>query len=270
MVMVKTTIDLDSSNYHSLEADRQYMSVSLFKLFDECESQAMAYLNGKHEKETTGAMLVGSYTHAAFESEEVFERFIQEHNSVIFKKNGAKYADYEKADLMIETIKNDKLAMFALDGEKEIIFTGRLYGMDWKIKVDNVCHDRKLFSDLKTTRSLYTRGWRDKYGGWVSFIEQWDYVLQMAIYKEIISQNTGRDYEPYIVAVTKESTPDKAVIEFAKSRFDFEYEYAEMKMQRILEVLNKEVDPAGCDRCDYCKSIKQLTRTIEVGELIGI
>ncbi|MGE7948493.1 PD-(D/E)XK nuclease-like domain-containing protein [Lysinibacillus sp. NPDC093688] len=33
----------------------------------------------------------------------------------------------------------------------------------------------------------------------------------MGVYREIIYQNTGRYYNPHIVAVTKESPPDKAV-----------------------------------------------------------
>lgn len=195
---------LNSENYYSRKSNKQYMSVSQFREFEECESAAMAYLNGDIEKEPTGPMLVGSYTHAAFESDEVFNQFLEENNSIIFKKNGSKYADYDQADKMIETLKNDKFASFALSGEKERIFTANLFGVDWKCKVDNINHENQFFSDLKTTQNIYKREWSEKYDSWVSFIEKWDYVLQMAIYRKIIERNTGQLYTPYIVAVSKE------------------------------------------------------------------
>ncbi|HAM79571.1 MAG TPA: hypothetical protein DCO80_02020 [Ornithinibacillus sp.] len=244
------------------------MSVSLFKNFVECEAATMAYLNRDWEKVQTPSMLVGSYTHAAFESDEAFQQFTDENNSVIFKARGGKYADFEQADLMIETIKNDELAMFALAGEKEQIFTAELFGVPWKIKVDSINHDEAIFGDLKTTQNLYSRYWSEKYDGWVSFVENWDYVLQMAIYRKVIEANTGKLYTPYIVAVTKEKPPNKAIIHFDESRFDFEYEYTEMKLPRIVEVKNGNADPVRCEKCDYCRATKQLKNTIEVGNLI--
>lgn len=250
--------------------DMQYMSVSQFKNWIECEARTLAKLKGEYNEPPTSAMLVGSYVHAAFESEEVFNQLNEENNDIIFKAHGGKYADYVQADLLIETIKKDKFAMFAMEGEKEQIMTANLFGTDWKMKVDSINHDRKYFSDLKTTRNIFERHWSTKYDGWASFIERWDYVLQMALYRKIIEQNTGELYTPYIVAVSKEKVPNKAVIHFDESRFDFEYEYTEMHMERILGVKNGETDPVKCGKCEYCKTTKKLEGTIEVGDLIHL
>ncbi|PAE27935.1 hypothetical protein CHI07_16940 [Paenibacillus sp. 7884-2] len=246
------------------------MSVSQFKNWCECEAATMAYLNGDIKKEPNGAMLVGSYTHAAFESDEAFNQFIAENSSVIFNTKKKKYADYAQADNMIESLKSDPFAMFAMSGKKEEIYTANLFGIDWKIKVDNVNREKGFFSDLKTTQDLYKRYWSEKYDGWVSFIEMWDYVLQMAIYRKVIEAATGDTLTPYIVAVSKEKIPNKAVIHFDESRFDFEYEYAEMKLERIMEVKSSQVEPSACGKCDYCKKEKKLNGTIEVGELIYV
>ncbi|MFA1820587.1 PD-(D/E)XK nuclease-like domain-containing protein [Virgibacillus oceani] len=262
--------NLNHTNYYSLGMDRQYMSVSLFKKFDKCETDAMAYLNGEYTSFPNAAMMVGNYTHAAFESEEAFAEFQEKHNSAIFKKRGGKYADYEQADRMIEALKNDSFAMFAMEGEKEQIYTANIFGIDWKMKVDSINHERKLFTDLKTTRDIHARSWSEKYDGWVSFIEKWDYVLQMAMYRKIIEENTGEAYTPYIVAVSKESIPNKGVVYFDESRFDFEFEYVEMKLERISEVRSGEADPVACGKCDYCKSTKKLNAPVEVGELIYV
>lgn len=262
------TSTLTKENYHSIESDLRYFSVSQFKSFIECESRTLAELSGDYKRPHSNALLVGSYTHAAFESDEAFQKFFEENSDVIFKARGGKYADFKKADEMIEVIKNDPFAMYAMEGDKEEIYTAHLFGADWKIKVDSINHNRKTFSDLKTTQELQKRYWSDKYEGWVSFAEQWDYVLQMAIYRRVLQEATGYTYTPYIVAVTKEEPPNKAVIHFDESRFDFEYDFAEMKMERLRDVKSGEIDPIQCGKCNYCRSVKRLSNTIEVGALI--
>lgn len=265
---MQQTWTLDKKNYHSIEADRRYFSVSQFKSFVECEAKTMAKLSEEYNDAHSNALLVGSYVHAAFESDEAFNQFVEENNGSIFKARGGKYTDFDTADRMIEAIKSDPFAMFAMEGEKEEIFTAHLFGADWKIKVDSINHNRKTFSDLKTTQELHKRYWSEKYDGWVSFVEAWDYVLQMAVYRRVLQENFGQTYTPYIIAVTKENPPNKAVIHFDETRFDFEYEYLEMKMERLLEVKSGKVAPVKCNKCDYCRSTKKLSDTIEVGALI--
>src|SRR5690625_2966220 len=269
MVMENSQV-LTSSNYYSREMDKKYMSVSQFKNFVECEAKTVAKLNGDYYEPPNKPMIVGSYVHAAFESDDVFNQFIEDNYDVINKKRGGKYADFIQADRMIETLKNDEFAMFAMEGEKEQIMIADLFGCKWKMKVDSINHDRNYFADLKTTRNIFERYWSTKYEGWVSFIERWDYVLQMAIYRKIIEQNTEELYTPHIVAVSKEELPNKAVVYFEESRFNFEYEVVGSKMERILKVKSGNEDPTRCEKCEYCKSTKQLNGTIEVGDLIHV
>ncbi|MGX1433889.1 PDDEXK-like uncharacterized protein DUF3799 [Cytobacillus horneckiae] len=258
---------LTSSNYHSKKANKEYMSVSQFKGFIECEAKEMAKLTGAYIEPQSNAMLVGSYLHAAFEGDEVFRTFEEENNKAIYKSRGGKYSDFEMADSMIETLKSDPFAMFAIEGEKEQIYTADLFGAAWKIKVDSIHHGRLSFSDLKTTQDLHKRYWSDKYNGWVSFIEAWDYVLQMAVYRRVLQENLGQTYTPYIVAVTKENPPNKAVVHFDESRFEFEYEYLD-KMERINEVKQGIKEPIRCEKCRYCRGSRKIIDTIEVGALI--
>ena len=262
------TSSLTSTTYHQNSSNQEYMSVSQFKKFEECEAKALAEIKGEYKQPINNAMLVGSYLHSAFESDEAFQEFQEENSGAIFKSRGGKYADFDQADKMIEALKNDPFAMFALEGEKEIIYTADLFGCQWKMKVDSINHDRKTFSDIKTTSDLHKRYWSEKYDGWVSFIERWDYVLQMAVYRKILQENLGELYTPYIVAISKENPPNKAVVRFDETRFDFEYEYLEMKMERFLKVKNEEDPPMACGKCEYCRSSKELSETIEVGELI--
>src|SRR5690625_1142103 len=100
MMATKSKPSLTSSNYYSREMDKQYMSVSQFKNFNECEAKTMAVLNGEYDDPPNKAMIVGSYVHAAFESEDVFNQFIEDHNSIINNTRGKKYADFVQADKM--------------------------------------------------------------------------------------------------------------------------------------------------------------------------
>ncbi|WP_253734810.1 PD-(D/E)XK nuclease-like domain-containing protein [Lysinibacillus fusiformis] len=266
--MHQTTFQLSSQNYHSNEANQQYMSVSQFKSAMECEARTFAEIRGEFSRPPSTALLIGSYLHAAFESDKAFTEFLEKNHNSIYGSRGGKYKDYEKADDMIETIKNDEFCMFALQGGKEAIYTGELFGVEWKIKVDNINHDRGFFSDLKSTQELSKRYWSEKYNTWVSFVQAFDYVLQMWVYREIIFQNTGRYYDPYIVAVTKESPPDKAVLHFDSERFDFEKEYVQTMLPSIIDAKLGRRNPHRCDKCEFCRATKKLNGTFEIEYLL--
>lgn len=234
-----------------------------------CEASAVAHLSGEYVRPDTNALTVGSYVHTAFEGVEAHQKFIDDNSESIFKKRGSgKYADFEQADQMIDAIKRQKLAMFALKGEPEQIFSVHLFGTDWKIRTDVINHQTHRFADIKTCENIYKRFWDDKYDGWCSFVEHWGYVLQMAVYRRALKEITGDDYTPYIVAVSKESPPDVAVINFDPSRFEFELKYVEDHMKRILKLKSGEEEPIECGKCDYCRRSKMITKVIEVGQLI--
>lgn len=260
---------LDKNNYHSKEADQHYMSVSQFKRFIECEARALAELKGEFTRPHSSALLVGSYTHAAFESNEAFAEFCEKERDSIYKARGGKYSEYEKADEMIDTLKKDPFAMFALQGQKEVILTGEFGGVQWKIKADNINLERNFFSDLKTTKSLYDRYWSSKYGDkWVSFVHHYGYILQMTLYQEIIRQHTGNLFTPYVVAVTKESPPDKAILEFSASDLEFEIEYLKVALPVVMAVKNGERAPERCEKCEYCRGTKVLKNTLNINFLL--
>ena len=77
------------------------------------------------------------------------------------------------------------------------------------------------------------------------------------------------DYSEFlIVAVSKEKTPDKAIINMTDNqRLIDELGKVEANMPRILAVKSGEVDPIFCGQCDYCKSVKQLSGAIHYSEL---
>ena len=142
---------LTAKNYHSLEANQAYFSVSQFKAFARCPAAALAEVKGEYKREKTTALLVGSYIDSYFESEESLEQFKAE-NPEIFKKDGSLKAEYIQAEEIIKRIERDKLFMEYISGEKQVIMTGEIEGVKVKIKVDSLHKDKIV--DLKVMRDF--------------------------------------------------------------------------------------------------------------------
>ena len=253
---------LTSGNYYDTEANKTFWSVSAFKAFDRCEACGLASVRGQYHREETDALLIGSYVDAYFSGE--MDEFMGAHAEQMFTKKGTLYAKYETADRCINAIECQPLMLDYLDGEKQVIRTGNLFGVDWKIKMDvydNVGHGNipPRIVDLKCVRDfepLYKEGF-----GRLSWIEYWGYDIQGAIYQKI-EQISAQRAEPlpfYIVAVTKEKTPDVAIIQLPQHVLDTALKVVEAKIDRFDLIKNGDIEPVGCGKCEWCKSTKILT-----------
>ena len=246
---------LTSSNYHGLEANKEFWSVSLFKAFDKCEASGLAQVRGQYEREQTDALLIGSYVDAYFSGE--LDEFIKRDGDKMFKKNGELYAKFEHANDIIDTVEAQPLMMEFLRGEKQVIRTAELFDVPWKIKMDVFNGERIV--DLKCVKDfepIYKEG-----SGRVSWVEYWGYDIQGAIYQKVEQISSGRD-KPlpfYIVAVTKEKVPDVAVIEIPQHVLDTALKIVEAKIDRFDLVKMGEIEPERCEKCEWCKSTKLLT-----------
>ena len=246
---------LTSSNYFSTDANKQYWSVSLFKAFDKCEASGLAQVRGQYEREETDALLIGSYVDAYFTGD--FARYQMEHEGQMFTKKGTLYAKFEQADKLINAIECQPLMMEYLEGEKQAIRTGNLFGVDWKIKMDVFNGERIV--DLKVVKDfepLYKEGF-----GRMNWVEYWGYDIQGAIYQRIeqISSQRAEPLPFYIVAITKEKVPDIAVIQLPQHMLDTASKVVEAKIDEFDLVKSGEIPPKRCEHCQYCKETKILT-----------
>lgn len=253
---------LTSSNYHNKDANQQFWSVSLFKAFDACEAAGLASVRGQYKREETDALLIGSYVDAYFS--DTMDEFVGIHSDTMFKKDGTLYAKYEQANKLINAVECQPLMMDFLEGDKQQIMTGDLFGVPWKIKMDVFNGERIV--DLKCMRDfepVYKEG-----SGRVHFIEAWGYDIQGAVYQKIVEQNTGKKLPFYIAAVTKEKVPDVAVIEIPQSALDTALKVVEAKIDRFDLIKTGDIEPCGCGKCEWCKSTKILTApTVYEGEV---
>ncbi|CAH1205799.1 hypothetical protein PAECIP111893_02422 [Paenibacillus plantiphilus] len=262
---------LTADNYYSQEANLEYMSVSQFKDFDRCEAQAMAKLSGEYAEPKGDCFLIGSYVGAVIEGNGALERFISENPQAFSSRGPTKgelKSDYKHADKMVESLQSDPVCRQMLEGDKEVIITGELYGTLWKAKLDVHNPDEGRIVDLKTAEKLRKAYWMD--GERVSFVENFRYTLQMAVYTELERIAYGRFdiLEPLIVAVSKEDVPDKAVICFDEETMQTELMKVEAKLPRILLVKEGFEEPRRCEKCRYCRQTKQVTGLIHYLDLL--
>lgn len=255
---------LTSSNYFSPEAQRKYWSVSQFKAFDNCEAAALAEIDGEHEREMTKAFLVGSYVDAYFAEE--LDEFMGEYGDIVYTKKGELRAEYGHANDIIDRIESDPLMMKFLEGEKQVIRTGELFGVDWKIKID-VLHNDKIV-DLKIVKD-FGEVYKDGFG-FRPWVEAWGYDIQGAVYQKIEQISSGRA-EPlpfYIVAATKEKTPDIDIVQIPQHILDAALKVVENKIDHFDLVKCGELEAMRCGGCDYCKRTKIITtpRIYEIKE----
>jgi len=261
---------LTNENYHSKEANKFYMSNSQYGKFMTCEALAMAELSGTYSSEESTALLQGKMLHAWNEGK--LDEFIV-NTPQLYKKVGKGLLQcYQDIIDLINFIKQDELIMFVLQGQKEVIFTAEMFGAHWKCCMDVYRPDKKRFGELKSTKSIRKLDWNDTFTEKISFIEQYNYPRQHAVYSEIERLANGRPkgewFEGIMVAASKEDPPDKEVISLKdEGRVEAELQAIEMNMPRILLVKAGEAEPERCGRCAYCRSTKKLERIIHYSEL---
>lgn len=253
--------------------NRKYMSQSQFKSFlpqyGGCEAKAMAKLTGEYVDPDNDVFLLGGYVHA-WNSGDLQDFMVD--NPSLFKRDGSLYAKYAIGDLMIEVLRKDPMVEKAREGDKEVIMTGELFDMPWKIMIDIYNPKLGVFTDLKTCREIHRTYWNEDLRERQNFIDYWGHDVQMAVYAEIErQQRSGEGYfAPHVIAVSKENPPDKEIIyfgtDFIKETLDEMKYYA----KRVKEVWEGKAKPERCGRCDYCRATKMLTNTVFYKDIGGV
>ncbi|HFU3844402.1 TPA: PD-(D/E)XK nuclease-like domain-containing protein [Streptococcus suis] len=271
---------LTQDNYYE---DKDYLSVSRFKQYLECEAKALALDTGKWvDDRDQKPLLFGNYVHSYFESAEAHQKFLEEHRSDLFssRKPYGLLADYKLADKVIATLEADELFNNLYHGrkgdqvEKEMIVIGTIAGVPFKGKIDSINHTRGYIVDLKTMKTIYGEEWsqelKRKVPGAIANIINYHYHVQTAVYQELLKQMTGCSYRPLIVAVSKENEPDKEILSLDEEMLSEGLEYVSERVGHVWDVVIGKVGPTKCGKCDYCRSKKKLNRIVSIRELLEI
>ena len=260
-----TEMKLAEQNYYSLESNKSYFSVSQFKDFMKCPAMALAKLKGEYEQEPSRALLLGSYVDEMLTgTRESQMKFLEENQSELFKKNGDYYADVSQAAETIERIKQQPLMMKYLAGKHQVIMTGEIEGVLFKIKMDSYSKGEYI-ADLKYMASLRSPNL------FQPMVKYWGYDLQAAVYQEIVRQNTGDKLPFMFVVATKENPAHLAVGEISQWNMDEALDLVRKHIVHFQKIKNNEIPAERCEDygCDYCTRTKVITEPIDT-DLFGM
>ena len=253
---------ITEETYFSKENELKYCGSSQIKSFMDCEAKTMAKINGEWEEEPSTALLVGSYVDSAVSG--TLDIFKAKHPEIL-KKDGSLKAEYVKADYILNRIERDELFMKYISGDHQTIMTGEIENVPIKIKIDSYFPDKAIV-DLKCVKD-FEPVWNNETKLKENFIDYWKYTLQGALYQEIVRQNTGKRLPFYIAAVTKENEPDIVVAGIPDEVLDIELEKIKEILPKIKIIKDGILKPSRCEKCDYCKWTKTLTKVIDYRDI---
>lgn len=276
---------LINKNYYGAKANKEFMSVSQFKDFQKCEAMAMAKLNGDYKQQKSNALLLGSFVDEMLTGTKKSRiKFIVENRLDIFQKSSKlnKYSDDEFKALLndyfedtfnadnkpyaeivqaldtIERIKKQPLMVEHFKSKHQVIMTGEIAGVPFKIKMDNY-KPNEFISDGKYMASLRSPNLFEP------MVKYWGYDLQGAVYQEIVYQNTGKRLPFYLDIATKEKPAHLAPAEINQYDLDEALEKVKAFAPRYQAIKNGEIEPERCDEydCHYCTETKIITEPID-------
>ena len=256
---------LTEKNYYSKTANSEFMSVSQFKDFLKCPAMAMAKLNGEFTPEYSRALLLGSFVDEMLTgTKKSQDKFIEENRAELFKKSGDPYADVEQAMETVARVQKQPLMMHYLGGKHQVIMTGEIEGVPFKIKMDSY-NPEEYITDLKYMASLRSPNL------FTPMVEYWGYDLQAACYQEIVYQNIGKRLPFYFDVATKEKPAHLAVGQISQWNIDQAMETVRANIVRFQKIKTGELEADRCEDygCDYCTSTKIITEPIDT-DLFGM
>lgn len=120
----------------------------------------------------------------------------------------------------------------------------------------------KLITDLKVIKDLkliFNEETHQK----ENFINYYDYILQAALYQEIVKQNTGKQL-PFIIAVcTKQEYSERALLSIPQEELDMKLEFLKGYLPHLQELKEGKIEPIFCGKCNYCKSLAKCDKIYE-------
>lgn len=224
-----------------------------------CEARALAKISGEYREPPSDALILGSLVDVMITGTDEEKREFMESHPELYssrgKTAGQLLAKYSIAEAMVNRLMNNDLCRKTLSGEHQRIFTGKIFGYDFKCKVDSLLPYATV--DLKTTADLNKGYYIPELRRYGNFIESRNYALQGAIYQTLVEQGTGKKLPFFITAVDKHADyPDIDVFQIDQDSMDAALAEAEPYIERIVALKNGEAVPESCGCCPYCRMMK--------------
>lgn len=256
---------LNKNSYFSIEADRQYMSVSQFKAFRACQSKAL-YNIEQPDATSKEAFLQGKLFEELVAGDP--KLFIAQHPEMISTRGstaGKLKSEFQRVVNAAEKFNSQKFFRDIIEKcEKQVILTGEICGVPVKCCLD--LFDRETFSiyDIKCMKD-FNEQWSKEEKKYIPWYYSWGYVLQLAVYRLIVKQNFNCEpKEIGLLAASKEEIPDIQALKFDDSLLGLELIEFKNNIKHYDNIKKGLEKPIACGHCDYCKKMKQINKFEEV------
>ncbi len=259
-----------AANYFDPDIEMAYMGSTQVKSFMACEEAAMARVQGRYRTPASQSMLVGSYVDAYYSGE--LPVFRAKHPQ-IFKRDGELKAEFQRSADIIGRMEEDDLYTLMMAGQKQVIRTGEIAGVPFKIKIDSLldaetCREvvRKFpkmaealgpcegaIVDQKVMRDMENL-WSEEEHQKVGFIQFWGYDIQGAIYQAVEGHML-----PFFLAVgTREEPPDLRVVWLQDKHLSEKLLELEDMVPRFQAIKEGREKPRRCEKCAWCRATRRL------------
>lgn len=256
---------LTSENYYNKEVDLEYMSVSQFKLFEECEAKALATIQGQEDATSKVAFLEGQLFEALVSGDS--KLFMAQHPEIMSTRGvtaGQIKSEFKKVVTASEKFNEQNFFRKIVDNcDEQVILTGEIKGIKVKCMLDLFDNKTNSIYDIKCMKD-FKEQWNKEEKAYMPWYYIYGYVLQLAVYREIVRQNFGEPKEIGLLAATKEEVPDIQALSFDSSLLDLELEDFKNNIERYNKIKKGVEEPIACGCCDYCKKIKVIDSFKEV------
>lgn len=252
-------MELNHNNYFSIEMDKKYLSVSQYKSFKNCSLKAL------HDLEVPDT----TYKQAFLEGQ-LFENlvagdpklFIAQHPEMISSRGstaGQLKSEFQRVLKAAEKFNSQEFFRSIINKcEKQVILTGEICGVPVKCCLDLFDRETNSIYDIKCMKD-FNEQWSKEEKKYIPWYYAWGYVLQLAVYREIVKQNFGKEpKEIALLAATKEEIPDIQAIKFNTELLDIELIDFMHNIRLYDEIKKGIIKPTPCNCCSYCKTIKEI------------
>lgn len=252
---------LTRDNYFSKEADMEYMSVSQWKLFYECEAKALATIQGQETATFKEAFLEGQLFEELVAGDA--QTFMENHPELVSSRGataGQLKAEFKKVVNAAERFNSQNFFTDIIKKcQKQVILTGEISGVKIKCAIDLFDPETNSIYDIKCMKD-FKEQWNSEEKAYMPWYYVYGYVMQLAVYRELVRQNFGEPKEIGLITATKEDEPNIAALSFSSDLLDLELDNFKLYLKRYDNIKKGLLKPDNCKCCDYCKSIKVIDR----------
>ena len=258
-------MELNHNNYFSIEMDKKYFSVSQYKSFKNCSLKAF------HDLEVPDTTYKSAFLEGHLFEELVAgdsKLFIAQHPEMISTRGstaGQLKSEFQRVVKAAEKFNSQKFFKDIIEKcEKQVILTGEICGVPVKCCLDLFDRETNSIYDIKCMKD-FNEQWSKEEKKYIPWYYAWGYVLQLAVYREIVKQNFDKEpKEIALLAATKEEIPDIQAIKFNTELLDIELLDFMHNIRLYDEIKKGIIKPTPCNCCSYCKTIKEIHEFEEV------